>query len=33
MNDIVYEKVVALAGKQQVLIFTHSRKDTAKTVR
>ena len=32
MNEIVYEKVVALAGKQQVLIFTHSRKDTAKTV-
>ena len=32
MNEIVYDKVVALAGKQQVLIFTHSRKDTAKTV-
>jgi pre-mRNA-splicing helicase BRR2 len=32
MNDIVYEKVVNLAGKQQVLVFTHSRKDTAKTV-
>lgn len=31
MNDIVYEKVMACAGKQQVLIFTHSRKDTAKT--
>ncbi len=33
MNEIVYEKVVANAGKNQVLIFTHSRKDTAKTVR
>jgi len=33
MNEIVYEKVVALAGKQQVLVFTHSRKDTAKTAR
>lgn len=32
MNEIVYEKVVANAGKNQVLIFTHSRKDTAKTV-
>lgn len=31
MNDIVYEKVMASAGKHQVLIFTHSRKDTAKT--
>ena len=28
----MYEKVVGLAGKQQVLVFTHSRKDTAKTV-
>lgn len=33
MNEIVYEKVVANAGKNQILIFTHSRKDTAKTVR
>lgn len=33
MNDIVYEKVMANAGKNQVLIFTHSRKDTAKTAR
>ena len=31
MNDIVYDKVMASAGKHQVLIFTHSRKDTAKT--
>eukprot|EP00047_Mylnosiga_fluctuans_P022270 m.116969 g.116969 ORF g.116969 m.116969 type:complete len:2124 (+) comp9197_c0_seq4:160-6531(+) len=33
MNEIVYEKVMANAGKNQVLIFTHSRKDTAKTAR
>ncbi|CAH8318639.1 unnamed protein product [Eruca vesicaria subsp. sativa] len=31
MNDLCYEKVVARAGKQQVLIFVHSRKETAKT--
>ena len=31
MNDILYDKVVANAGRNQVLIFTHSRKDTAKT--
>eukprot|EP00051_Salpingoeca_urceolata_P033013 m.18457 g.18457 ORF g.18457 m.18457 type:complete len:2150 (-) comp5725_c0_seq1:68-6517(-) len=33
MNEIVYDKTVANAGKNQVLIFTHSRKDTAKTAR
>ena len=31
MNDLCYEKVLAGAGKQQVLIFVHSRKETAKT--
>ncbi|XP_038704664.1 DExH-box ATP-dependent RNA helicase DExH12-like [Tripterygium wilfordii] len=31
MNDVCYEKVVAVAGKHQVLIFVHSRKETAKT--
>ncbi|KAL0656836.1 hypothetical protein Bca4012_077420 [Brassica carinata] len=31
MNDLCYEKVVDGAGKQQVLIFVHSRKETAKT--
>nr|VDC99810.1 unnamed protein product [Brassica oleracea] len=31
MNDLCYQKVVAGAGKQQVLIFVHSRKETAKT--
>ena len=33
MNEIVYEKVMNNAGKNQVMIFTHSRKDTAKTAR
>ncbi|KAL2892261.1 DExH-box ATP-dependent RNA helicase DExH12 [Bienertia sinuspersici] len=33
MNDVCYEKVLAVAGKQQVLIFVHSRKETAKTAR
>ncbi|ESQ34697.1 hypothetical protein EUTSA_v10006525mg [Eutrema salsugineum] len=31
MNDICYQKVLAGAGKHQVLIFVHSRKETAKT--
>ena len=33
MNDIVYEKVMEHAGRNQVLIFVHSRKETAKTAR
>lgn len=33
MNDICYEKVLNAAGKHQVLIFVHSRKETAKTAR
>ncbi|XLU60405.1 hypothetical protein S245_019614, partial [Arachis hypogaea] len=33
MNDICYEKVMAVAGKHQVLIFVHSRKETAKTAK
>lgn len=33
MNEILYEKVVSNAGRNQVLIFTHSRKDTAKTAK
>ncbi|PKA59387.1 DEAD-box ATP-dependent RNA helicase ISE2, chloroplastic [Apostasia shenzhenica] len=33
MNEICYEKVLAAAGKHQVLIFVHSRKETAKTAR
>lgn len=33
MMEITYEKVMEQAGKSQVLIFTHSRKDTAKTAK
>ncbi|KAJ0084930.1 hypothetical protein Patl1_29454 [Pistacia atlantica] len=33
MNDLCYEKVMAVAGKHQVLIFVHSRKETAKIAR
>lgn len=33
MNDVVYEKVMEHAGKNQVLIFVHSRKETAKTAK
>ncbi|XP_059610853.1 U5 small nuclear ribonucleoprotein 200 kDa helicase [Phlebotomus argentipes] len=33
MNDIVYEKTIEHAGRNQVLIFVHSRKETGKTAR
>jgi pre-mRNA-splicing helicase BRR2 len=33
MNDITYEKVMEQAGRNQVLIFVHSRKDTVKTAK
>mmetsp|Transcript_34715 Transcript_34715/g.87733 ORF Transcript_34715/g.87733 Transcript_34715/m.87733 type:complete len:2149 (+) Transcript_34715:158-6604(+) len=33
MNEIVYEKTVEQAGRNQVLVFVHSRKETAKTAR
>ncbi|CAM9294568.1 unnamed protein product, partial [Chrysoparadoxa australica] len=33
MNEICYEKVMAQAGKNQVLIFVHSRAETAKTAK
>lgn len=35
MNELVYEKVMenVIAGKQQVLVFVHSRKETGKTAR
>jgi len=33
MNEICYEKVLQHAGKNQVLIFAHSRAETAKTAR
>jgi len=31
MNEITYQKVVDQAGKDRVLIFVHSRNETAKT--
>lgn len=33
MNEICYEKVLQQAGKNQILIFTHSRADTVKTAK
>lgn len=33
MNEICYSKVMESAGKHQVLVFVHSRKETAKTAR
>ncbi|UYV81297.1 SNRNP200 [Cordylochernes scorpioides] len=33
MNEILYEKAMEHAGKNQVLIFVHSRKETGKTAR
>ncbi|KMQ84918.1 putative u5 small nuclear ribonucleoprotein helicase, partial [Lasius niger] len=33
MNEIVYEKTMEHAGRNQVLIFVHSRKETEKTAR
>ena len=33
MNEICYEKVMDSAGKHQVLVFVHSRKETAKTAK
>ena len=33
MNEICYEKTLESAGKHQILIFVHSRKETAKTAR
>eukprot|EP00741_Cyanophora_paradoxa_P005239 tig00000865_g5079.t1 len=33
MNEITYEKVMEQAGKNQVLVFVHSRKETAKTAK
>lgn len=32
-NDILYDKVMEHAGKNQILVFVHSRKETAKTAR
>ncbi|KAL8442387.1 hypothetical protein Emed_007299 [Eimeria media] len=33
MNDVTYEKVLECAGKNQVLVFVHSRKETVKTAK
>nr|XP_026654980.1 U5 small nuclear ribonucleoprotein 200 kDa helicase-like [Zonotrichia albicollis] len=33
MNEIVYEKIMEHAGKNQVLVFVHSRKESGKTAR
>ncbi|KDN46281.1 putative ATP dependent RNA helicase [Tilletiaria anomala UBC 951] len=33
MNEVAYEKAYEQAGKNQVLIFCHSRKETAKTAK
>ena len=33
MNEVVFNKVMGHAGKNQVLVFVHSRKETAKTAR
>ncbi|XP_011502445.1 PREDICTED: putative U5 small nuclear ribonucleoprotein 200 kDa helicase [Ceratosolen solmsi marchali] len=33
MNEVVYEKTMDHAGKNQILIFVHSRKETGKTAR
>ena len=33
MNEIVFKKIMAKAGKSQVLVFVHSRKETGKTAR
>ena len=33
MNEILYEKVIEHAGRNQILIFVHSRKETGKTAR
>ncbi|KAI0062804.1 Sec63-domain-containing protein [Artomyces pyxidatus] len=33
MNEVCYEKVLDQAGKNQTLVFVHSRKETAKTAK
>lgn len=33
MNEVCYEKLLEQAGKNQTLVFVHSRKETAKTAR
>lgn len=33
MNEVCYDKVLSYAGKEQTLVFVHSRKETAKTAK
>lgn len=33
MNEVLYEKVMERAGKHQILVFVHSRKETARTAK
>lgn len=33
MNEILYEKVIERAGVHQIIVFVHSRRDTAKTAK
>ena len=33
MNEVCYDKVMERAGKHQVLVFVHSRKETARTAK
>ncbi|CDW82626.1 u5 small nuclear ribonucleoprotein 200 kda helicase [Stylonychia lemnae] len=33
MNEVCYEKVMERAGKYQILVFVHSRKETARTAK
>ena len=33
MNEVTYQKFVDQTGKDQVLIFVHSQKETAKTAK
>ena len=33
MNEITYEKVIERAGKHQMIIFVHSRRETVRTAR
>ena len=33
INEILYEKVMERVSKNQIIIFVHSRRDTARTAR
>lgn len=33
MNEILYEKVMERAGRYQMIVFVHSRRDTIKTAK